>query len=379
MVEAKLMLVEEERVEVDAINEIEFRLVGKEAKISEEVEKNLHMNIDEREGNGLKHIKVLEEKCAPCCEDPNLIRNNEYGMVCTNCGTVREQIVMEKFDKPSAGYYSNQYGGFDEIINSNRNYRTTFKKSKVDPQLLRALKLDRRSYEERTKSEAESFIFNTAKHLSLTKNQAKDCFLFFAKIWEQKNNKGIEMQAMMIAAMYTNLKIEGFFIPIQKFIDLYDMDKSKVENAVTRIATIIQACPKLKDKWKTKLEEDYPSKLLNTINALMNLHENIYKNAKKIIKSKRCMQKIRLENKNNPYALIAGAVYLACQIVKGRIPKEKLLTQDLIAEKLDITVVTLREYYQYLYEIFEQQINRTIQKYRTATAMHSTEEEEIMD
>jgi transcription initiation factor TFIIIB Brf1 subunit/transcription initiation factor TFIIB len=387
MVKEKFGLVEKERIEKKPTNEIEGRLIYGKEKISGEVEGSLNLNIYKREGNEStqikvsepelvpchrdrnlrshepKQIKVLEPELAPCCEEPNLIPH-ERGMVCTNCGVVQEQLVFEKPVNASASQ------------SQNAGFANKPKKVKPTPQLSRALKMDRISYEQKTKNDAKSFIFNTAVKLNLSNNQANECLLFFIKLWNKKMNKGIDLQTMMIAAIYTYLKLRGFPTQIKKIIKLYDFDNKKVDKAIKRINKIIQSCSTLRKEWTTIFNDNYPLNILGGIYTSMDFDYKIYNNARRIITRNKCIQKLKSEKMNNPFGLVAGAIYLAYSISKDPNTKKKKLTQELIAEHSNITVVTLRLYYQFLYKLFEPQIMKYVQKTQTATS--STEQGGIM-
>ncbi len=323
---------------------------------------------------GEKMNKIGEEKSKKndedsCCEEQVIIAYQGH-YVCKNCGMTYTGLVFEKHAEFSINRESR--GPFNEIGDPSSDLGTTIKKSEMSPSLRRLLKRIRPDYKQRIKREAKSFITNTSERLNLTSVQTKDCFQFFVKVWSKNNNKGIEIKAMMVAAMHIYLKIHGTIIAIKDFIDLYNLEQTKVENAIKRINFIIQANPDLKKLWSNTMDSDYWIKLLDSVNKIMNLDSTVYKNASMMLKSKKCIAAMKNENRSNSFGLVAGAIYVAMRISETRIPKDKIMTQDKIAEKLSVTVVTLRVYYQMLMQIFEQEINRAMHKKRPMT---STEEE----
>ncbi len=137
----------------------------------------------------------------------------------------------------------------------------------------------------------------------------------------------------------------------KRYFKVCEISRERVEKGNRRIRMLISNNQELRKEMLKLQNVEYTKKLLEFLYRSMSLDGDIFRYTEKILKSKSCISELRKSNKNNVFAWVAAAIYLASKNVSHQTETRNILTQNHIAEKLEISTVTLREYYKFLEDL----------------------------
>ena len=265
-----------------------------------------------------------EDEVIPrCCKSPRIFFDEARAeKVCRNCG----MVLKER--EPIASLSTNQFKAKNPSTGSFRRYS----KKRVSRDLQRALKMDRKSYEEKRVIIGITEIKRICSLRQIPEQTQKHAVDLFKKTMDQLKNKFIRPLAAI--CLYHYCAIRGYPAEMVEFVEDYNCSLKLVRKYYWKIVRMFG----LKTPRKSAI-----TYLPKTISEL-GLNAEVEKTATKLIlkyeRSKPC-------HSNSYKGIAAGAIYLVCTVNRLGI------TQKEIANQLDLSEITLRNRYNELKIIYK--------------------------
>ena len=285
-------------------------------------------------------IENDDEDDGPCCNDPQIIVNEEGMRVCVNCGLVlgqsfvstekraytADEVKNRRLTEPRWRSY-----GPRTIIGMNspdakgqsleaRRQALFNRLSKIQGSLVNSL--------ERNFWEARPKINQLAQKLNMPEHILETAWKIYSEVAKQKLTMGRSIDSFVTASVYAAIRIHDFPRMLEEIVDVAMMPLRSVHRSLGLVVRLV--LPVLKLRYKPISPEPLVFRFGNDLNisiALQKKAADMLHNA---------MRKGLKKMGKDPKGLAAAALYIITK------PTPERRTQTEIAETARITEVTLR-------------------------------------